>query len=87
MSRKKISGCVNATCQYRKKEKMFPKNSLSLDIDNFRSKGWMSIEIPGCFLTGRQSDSKQRQNKLSRLCAFHPEFNKLIRLAIMHISI
>jgi hypothetical protein len=53
MSRKKISGCVNAMRQYRKKEKIFLKNSLSLDIDDFRSKGWMSIEITGCFLTGR----------------------------------
>jgi hypothetical protein len=32
---------------------VFPKNSLSLDIDDFRLKGWMSIEITGCFLTGR----------------------------------
>ncbi|MGD1154119.1 MAG: hypothetical protein ABR911_14750 [Syntrophales bacterium] len=52
MSRKKISGCVNAMRQYRKKEKIFLKNSLSLDIDDFRLKGWMPVKITGCFLSG-----------------------------------
>jgi hypothetical protein len=47
MSRKAILGCVNATRQHRKKAKMFPKNNLSLDIDDFRSKVWISIEITG----------------------------------------
>jgi hypothetical protein len=46
---------VNAMRQYRKKEKMFPKNSLSFDIDDFRSKKWMSIEITGCFVAGSKS--------------------------------
>jgi len=53
MSRKKVSGCVNAMRQYRKKEKIFLKNSLSLDIDDFRLKGWMPVKITGCFLSGR----------------------------------
>ena len=38
--------------QYRKKEKIFLKNSLSLDIDDFRLKGWMPVKITGCFLSG-----------------------------------
>jgi hypothetical protein len=54
MSREKISGCVNAMRQYRKKEKIFLKNSLSLDIDDFRLKGWMPVKITGCLIPGRK---------------------------------
>ena len=43
--KKKISGCANAMRQYSKQEKIILKNSLSLDTDDFRSKGWMSVEI------------------------------------------
>jgi len=53
MSIKEILGCLNATRQYRKK-KMFSKNNLSLDIDDFRSKVWISIEITGCSFQGKK---------------------------------
>ncbi len=39
--------------QYRNKEKIFLKNCLSLDIDNFRLKGWMLVKITGRFVTRR----------------------------------
>jgi hypothetical protein len=46
MSRKK-SQDVNAMRQYRKREKISFKNNLSLDIDDFRLKGWMPAKIAG----------------------------------------
>jgi len=42
--------------QYRKKEKISFKNNLSLDIDDFRLKGWMSAKIAGRLTSGRKND-------------------------------
>jgi hypothetical protein len=59
MSRKEISGYVNAMRQYRKKEKISFKNNLSLDIDDFRLKGWMPAKIAGRLTSGRSRVSAQ----------------------------
>jgi hypothetical protein len=67
MSRKK-SQDVNAMRQYRKREKIFLNNSLSIDIDDFRLKGWMPVKIARCFVSGRNKQNFRRsifQNRMT----------------------
>jgi len=44
---------VNAARQYGKQAKMFPENSLSLDIDDFRSNWLIIFKITGRSLAGK----------------------------------
>ena len=71
--KKKISGCANAMRQYSKQEKIILKNSLSLDTDDFRSKGWMSVEITVSSLSGRSPHPRSSAENAT----FQQEFNNI----------